>query len=736
MTERTFHAELTSREFPYNFKELSSTVIFNQGSEIQRGVPGGIQGADSEKSFGVCQAYYLDNVLPISRGYSSIGFTAAVPELDLSSEIIAGFTVRGTGAQIALFVATQTNAYVYDPNGGQWQELELSGTSAELVSYAFVKEVTYIYYGYKVYVYNFDSQELQEVDLIAIDESVIKGIASAGSHLIAWDDTTIYRSSVLDPLDFDPLNGLSTGAGSTKVLAIKGNIIVCLALGEDFVIYTSNNAVSARQTGQLQFPFVYKEIKGSAGIESAQHVAHDSNQGNHISWTASGFQQVNVESAEYIWPELGDGITRGLMSVIDPEFFTPLFVRVDSIQVKLNFVSNRWVVVSTRALPFTATSTYTDAYVYDTLLGRWGKLTVPHATFLEFSLPEVFSQYTYQQFGTDYQLYSDIPESLVYAQLGDSDRASSSKAGTNFGLLRSNGEVYSVSWAETSEFRGETEIIGAARSRIIMGKFKPFRTRGMIHQSLKVTRLFDANLKLYGHDYTGNYVALKNDLVQNEKHLGQWFGRLNSDSVSIGLDGVFLLTDLSFVATDSGKINQRYGELEALLIATTDTYPLETQNDCCTFTGPRMIYEVNFNYWLFDAGVSAAVERTTRLLLDVQECNELVYYELTWDSGFANNATAIKELTINGTYGEPELIFDLEGRYPSSTVLEVAHRPETSGITIPLYMKQYSCSHSVIQYGYVILFPNGAMTFYRSGGGSTTDFQSLYVTSGHYRRVV
>jgi hypothetical protein len=571
MSERTFHVDLSSSEFPYNFRELSSTVVFNQGSEIQRGVPGGLGGTEAVKNFGLPQAYYLDNVLPITRGYSTVGFSSVVPSAEITGDIVASFNILGKSDNIALFVATRTSVHVYDPNGGQWRQFSIGAAEADRISYAYIKEVTYIYYGYNVYIYNFDSQDLELQELKGIDAAALQGITAAGAYLIAWDATTIYRSSVLDPLDFDPTNGLSTGAGSTGVLAVKGRILTCLTLGQDFVIYTKNNAISARQTGQIQFPFIFDEIPGSAGILSVAHVAYNSNQGTHVTWTASGFQEVTLGGAQYIWPELSDGITRGITVNTDVVFGIPDFQRVLGLQVSLSFASNRWIVVSTGA----ESSVRSEAYVYDTVLGRWGRLKVPHVAFFEFLIPEVFFAYTYEQFGIDYPFYSSIPESMVYAQLTSDNQITVQGVGNNLGMLLPDGSVYTVSWSETGEFRGQSEVIGAAKSRIILGKFKPFRTRGMIHQSLKVTRLFDASLKLYGHDYTGKFIAVKDDLVQNQKHKGQWFGRLNADSVSIGIEGKFLLTDLSFVATDSGKINQRYTELSTVLVATTEIYPLE-----------------------------------------------------------------------------------------------------------------------------------------------------------------
>lgn len=710
MSERTFHADLSSSEFPYNFRELSSTVVFNQGSEIQRGVPGGLGGTEAVKNFGMPQAYYLDNVLPITRGYSTVGFSSVVPSAEITGDIVASFNVLGKSDNIALFVATRTSVHVYDPNGGQWRQFSIGAAEADRISYAYIKEVTYIYYGYNVYIYNFDSQELELQELKGIDAAALQGITAAGAYLIAWDATTIYRSSVLDPLDFDPTNGLSTGAGSTGVLAVKGRILTCLTLGQDFVIYTKNNAISARQTGQIQFPFIFDEIPGSAGILSVAHVAYNSNQGTHVTWTASGFQEVTLGGAQYIWPELSDGITRGITVNTDVVFGIPDFQRVIGLQVSLSFASNRWIVVSTG----TESSVRSEAYVYDTVLGRWGRLKVPHVAFFEFLIPEVFFSYTYEQFGIDYPFYSSIPESMVYAQLTSDNQITVQGVGNNLGMLLPDGSVYTVSWSETGEFRGQSEVIGAAKSRIILGKFKPFRTRGMIHQSLKVTRLFDASLKLYGHDYTGKFIAVKEDLVQNQKHKGQWFGRLNADSVSIGIEGKFLLTDLSFVATDSGKINQRYTELSTVLVATTEIYPLEEpQPDCCAFTGPRMIYELVFQNSFGEM----------RINFDVQECNELCFYTVRPQGNS----------TPDGA--EPVYLGDFYNYayYTSTVTLDPPHRPEV-GHNIILFTAQNSTYKSRYPAGMLTINPTGEVLFqkYDQADVLATEGMMEYLPGGYY----
>src|SRR5690606_30888052 len=255
------------------------------------------------------------------------------------------------------------------------------------------------------------------------------------------------------------------------------------------------------------------------------------------------------------------------------------------------------------------------------------------------------------------------------------------------------------------------------KSRIILGKFKPFRTRGMIHQSLKVTRLFDASLKLYGHDYTGKFIAVKDDLVQNQKHKGQWFGRLNADSVSIGIEGKFLLTDLSFVATDSGKINQRYTELSTVLVATTEIYPLENEPDCCTFTGPRMIYELEFT--------EQQASFPIIFHLDVQECNELCFYTLR------------PQPRIHPDYGTNLPInvaqFYKYNYYTAPVLLNPEHRPEL-GHNIEIWTAQNSTFEGRWPVGLMVLNPDGTVMVNFNSAGSliATEGMEEYLEGGYF----
>src|SRR5690606_12739163 len=131
------------------------------------------------------QAYLLENVMPLSRGYGSISLTQAINSIpELEEEVITSFTIQGPENSIALFVATESKAFVYDPNGGVWAQMDLPYTAPDKISYAYLKETTYIHYGYSIYVYNFTSKQLEVQTLNGVTPQALEGITSAGSFLI------------------------------------------------------------------------------------------------------------------------------------------------------------------------------------------------------------------------------------------------------------------------------------------------------------------------------------------------------------------------------------------------------------------------------------------------------------------------------------------------------------------------------------------------------------------------
>src|SRR5690606_12489039 len=104
---------------------------------------------------------------------------------------------------------------------------------------------------------------------------------------------------------------LRTGADAQQVTEIRRNIISCLPHTSGFIIYSTQNAVYARGTSDLPYPFIYEEIRGSAGILTPQHVASDTTYGSHFAWTKAGMHKIDADAARLLFPEATAFLTCG-----------------------------------------------------------------------------------------------------------------------------------------------------------------------------------------------------------------------------------------------------------------------------------------------------------------------------------------------------------------------------------------------------------------------------------------
>lgn len=545
MTLRRISADLTSREFPFNFQELSSTIVLNQGSEISRGTPNRFSGAQAEQQMGIPQGYYMENVVPISRGFASVSYSQVIPPIPgLVGTVIRSYELRGDAAGLALLAITATNQYVYDAYTLQWYDITITSNSYSEIYVANVKEECYIFVtGDRLYRYDFGSRTLIPVTPTALDMGAMEGMYCSGIVLGFWDSfNRIYYSSVFDPLDFVP--NLSNGAGSQNVVAIVAKILTIESMGEDIIVYTKKNAVSGRATGDVQFPFFFSEIVGSEGAYSRDNIAFDSNSGVHLVWTGNAFQQLTVTEANYIWPELRDGITRGLKITLDPLLEQPAVSYAERIEVSMQFCSNNYVCISLRE---TGDSVFREAYVYDQTLQRWGRLVADHMAIFDNPIVPLLNGYTYADLESEYATYGAIDEHvppLIYFDIESGVTRAENPPGINFALLSADGRVHLGATSETSNFRGDNVGISAAQPRLFLGRYKFIRDQGYMLEAVIVNNLINGRLVAHGHLYSGAFVRKDEDFIEVPDQPGYYNLRCNADSVTVEVNGTFVLTTL------------------------------------------------------------------------------------------------------------------------------------------------------------------------------------------------
>lgn len=557
MAQQVMHANLTSKLFPFDFRELSSTVVLNDGLEQNRQLLTGYAGEEMVQSFGICQAYQLQNVLPTVRGYSSAHF---LPQIAAPSGETASFddlyVLRDPDGNVALYSPAQGSNMIYKPQAEDWSQ-DAINFSPEYVTVAYLKGETYVCYpGVGLYVYDHALQELVLQAVPAITFIDVLGVTSAGGSLILWTKDTLYWSSQQNPLDFTPSQ--SNGAGSTNVLALRGNIVLCKPLGDGFIIYTTANAVAAQATGSLAFPWTFSEVPDSAGIQDTRHVASNDSAGVHLAWTLSGFMQVSFRGAQPTWPELSESIVRGHISRSDASGF-PYIDAGEQLEVKVNAVGSEYLIVSVGKRD---AGIFNVAYVYDIQIGRWGKLDLPHQDFAQFEAPLFAASKTYEDLGNEFATYFALGEGGTYEQVLYAEAAGDSSAGKTLGVLTPDGKIFSVvlssdsypNFLSTVDPRGYIEA-AAEIPTIVLGRYKIRRSTGVRSEGFEAEGLYNADVRVFGHDYVGVRVLEARRVTPHPSVFGKYYARCVGDSISVMIQGVFNLTDLSIFLGDAGKRN-------------------------------------------------------------------------------------------------------------------------------------------------------------------------------------
>lgn len=348
--------------------------------------------------------------------------------------------------------------------------------STTLVTTALVNGQTYIgLEGIGVFIYDTTNKQLFKVTLSGITDSAVKGVCAAQGYMIIWDDTSISWSNVSNPTDFVP--SLATGAGGGQIQYVKGTINFCVPISNGFMIYCSENVVSATYSNNVRYPFLYKEVTGSGGVRSPEQVSHQSNLGMHYAWGTAGLQELTKDNAAIAKPDVTDFLASLALEDFDETTLQLTTTYLEQpLSVKVAAIADRYVIISYGA----EANQFTYALWYDTSLKRWGKLKLDHVKCFEWPAPSLYGSLTYDNLAaTD---YSELAET-TYADLATGADIPELPR-KNIAFLKSDGSVVAVNLdlAQTS-----------ANGVLILGKFQFSRNRWFTHQMSDIENVRDGN---------------------------------------------------------------------------------------------------------------------------------------------------------------------------------------------------------------------------------------------------
>lgn len=509
MAELVYRANLSSKSVPFLSSLQGRTVILKQSD--QNYVPNVTAKQDDDKDIGIPQAYYFENVLPTEYGYQSVGYIELIPGVDASFEDSFTFTQDGVSFQLGF---TSTGAvYILSKESLVWTFVtlpELIDLTDNTLTHATVSGTTYFFFSplSKCFKYDHTTTSLVEVTLTGLSGTVL-GIVGAYGYLIAYTKDQVAWSSTIDPTDFTP--SLTTGAGGGSVEGARGFITTCIALNQGFLVFTDQNCVGARASNNSRYPFVFNEIVSAGGLTDKNLVSADGDVGSIYAYTTSGLQLISLAKSTAAFPSLTDYIAGKEIEIFDSLTDTFVTHTIDSALLKrLTTISDRFFVFSygINSIQF--------ALVYDTALGKWGKLKQDHIAAFE------------------YRLWTTAEKEVVK---------------DSFALIDTTGKIVFV------DLNGQT---GGADGVILLGKYQHIRQRMVTLQKVEAENIEPASNTsvacIKTLDGKTNEPAILGYLYKNSPNSREYLFHDTGKNVSVLIKGAFNLTSIVLTFTVHGHI--------------------------------------------------------------------------------------------------------------------------------------------------------------------------------------
>jgi hypothetical protein len=486
---------------------------------------------------------YCENVVPIARGVISTQLADRIPPDPTETDFDQAITLRDRHETNTLFVPAKGKNYVLDITTGTWNSSLPFTATFSLVTRGYTQGRTFIFYEKeKLFEYDGAGGLIDRTSAIVFPSGFaitdIRGIGAASNYLLLFTDIDVLWSSPTDPLNFD--RATSNGSGYQTPQDARGQISCILPVSGGAIIYTVRNAVGITFTNNAATPFVFRGIPNSGGVAGYEQVAYDADEKFQYVWGSGGLQQIALNGADGVFPEVSDFLTAGRYETYN---YTTHRIEETKSQtyftVKLTYVGQRFLVVSYGPV----VGGYTYALIYDTQLQRWGKVKVTHVDAFNYPYPNISGDLEYDELFVD---YTGLGLSS-YEDLG-------------IGVLSTNPPKKSIAFLNST---GAVQILVmdyAARSQTgvaVFGQIQHNRNNDTTLQGVELEgvdagslpRLF-ALISLNGKT-TDRAVEYPCYEVADEyrNHLGREVGR----NINLAVEGAFQLTGLLVKVAKHGR---------------------------------------------------------------------------------------------------------------------------------------------------------------------------------------
>lgn len=395
MGQIAYRANLSSSTFPMTIADGGRTVI----------IPGPDQNFDrrvdptgEQKDAGIPQALYMENVIPTTNGYQSVGYIKSISGIAAAGAYLLGvFEVFSSTANVV------HKNFIFQSDTGNLtcgqlglDAVTYSGTAVatgDILSSAAVGTTAYIFAegSDQLYTVSGSTGALLLTNITAtvtplnfFNTAGIKEIISFANYLIAIDfQGRTYWSSLTTSTDF--VASLVSGAGSIVPNDLIGRVSGVEVSSAGFYIYTDQSGVFCQYTGNARYPFKFTPIKNFGGspyvfpLRNKLSAGSVNVQGSVVVDRFRAVKSVERDMAEHLDPAISDFLSNGSTQALLDYATNVLTEQLASTVYPLVHIwKERYIVISINDSVASLTSQYTHAIVVDAATRRVGKFKVRH----------------------------------------------------------------------------------------------------------------------------------------------------------------------------------------------------------------------------------------------------------------------------------------------------------------------------------------------------------------------
>lgn len=546
MSTQKFKSALNAASFPMAYSQAIRSVLVPGNDVVPRFGGAAFYGTQDSAEWNIIQLLYCENVLPIARGISSVGFVQqylpAAPPVVTFDQL---FLIKDSNNGNANFSPARGANFVYSAVNGAWTSYApfAFNVAFSLVTKAYVNGRTLILYQQTKCIEWTPATPTMTTRVLHLPAGFaitdIRGNCGAQNYHILFTDVNILWSSLVDLLEFDDVNN---GSGNQIPLDLRGKITCVLQISGGFMIYTTENVVAATYSGDPSKPFIFREVTGSGGVSSPEQVTGDSNSDTHYSYGTAGIQALNLQKSQSIFPEVADFLISRELEVWNPATKT-VDVSVLSVQnqPKLQYLGSRFLFISYGL----SGTVYQFALVYDTVLQRWGKLRVDHVDIGLIPVETLSTAYLYYQLEGSYAAL----DTLQYGQLAQSFNATAALK-QNYGFLQKDGTVVLLV--------AQGDLVSSGSKPVaIFGHIQVQRNRTITVHHCEIDGLVSGSMPtvtLLGSESGYARDSFKPmDLVKQVGAYARYDSRYTAKNIDVAVEGSFVMTNKVMETTVNGK---------------------------------------------------------------------------------------------------------------------------------------------------------------------------------------